>query len=116
VGGRFEDVGLGEGDDGYDDEGEGEGDEGGRGRGGRQGVVTKKRGFFSKFEFGGGDGSAGSAGSGSGNGGVEEESGAGTVMSRFLPLGGGRKRAQSGGQGAELGVMGLPAKVQGVEA
>jgi hypothetical protein len=114
VGGRFEDVGLGEGDG---DEGA---DEGGRregvGAGGLVGPVpVKKRGFFAKFEFGGGDGNGNAGnGNGNGNGGVEEESG--TVMSRFLPLGGGRKRAQSGGQGAELGVMDLPAKAQGVEA
>lgn len=84
-----------------------------------QQVPAKKRGFFAKFGGGDSGGSGGGHVEGKGgNGGVvgEEESGtAGTVMSRFLPLGGGRKRAQSGGQGAELGVMDLPGRAQGVE-
>ncbi|KAK3298889.1 uncharacterized protein B0H64DRAFT_85039 [Chaetomium fimeti] len=103
--GRFEDVGLGEG---------GEGD---TSRPGHQHVQqVRKRGFFAKFGSDSGVVSVEEGGSGSGSG-----SGAGTAMSRFLPTLGGRKRDQSGGLGAELGVMpvervgGTQMQAQGVE-
>lgn len=73
---------------------------------------VKKRGFFAKF------GSDNDAGAGAGAAPVENGSGTGTAMSRFLPTLGGRKRAQSGGQGAELGVMpgvGAVERVGGVQ-
>ncbi|KAH6627983.1 hypothetical protein F5144DRAFT_631217 [Chaetomium tenue] len=105
TGAGFEDVGLGE--------GEGEGDVSRSGLGHVHAQQVKKRGFFAKF---GSDNAGPGVVEESGNG-----SGAGTAMSRFLPTLGGRKRAQSGGQGAELGVMpvervgGPQVQAQGVE-
>ncbi|KAK4039769.1 hypothetical protein C8A01DRAFT_46797 [Parachaetomium inaequale] len=107
--GRFEDVGLNESEESKQQQGQ-------------VPAQVKKRGFFAKFGSDGSSSNGGGVGNGNGNGtGTVEESGSGagtTAMARFLPPGlGGRKRAQSGGQGAELGVMPVGGGVQarGVE-
>ncbi|KAL2182835.1 hypothetical protein L209DRAFT_696659, partial [Thermothelomyces heterothallicus CBS 203.75] len=77
---------------------------------------ARKKGLFLFGKFGGGDGG------GVGENGADDPADGGTtgtVVSRLLPGlggGGGRKRAQSGGQGAELGVMPAASRLDGPAA
>lgn len=105
---RFEDVGLG-------DEGKGpqQSQQSQHEEGGGLHLFPRKRGFFAKF----GGSESGTAPTTTTASSTEQAGGAGTGLSRLLPLGGGsggRKRAQSGQGGQELGVMERPASSRGV--